>query len=190
MQTIPLSEDVIFRFSRLYREIKENKSRFKSDIILLTALLSKKSTTLLLADDDAGSREIFIEAIEQIAPHIKVNTVSNGKNLMTTLLSESQPLPDLIFLDLNMPLKTGRECLQEIRNNERLKEIPVIIYSTSSNDQHIDETYEDGANFYLIKPDSFNELKVIAKDVLSLDWIKPIWPGREKFVLVPTQFKQ
>jgi CheY-like chemotaxis protein len=189
MQTIPLSADVIYSFSRFYREIKENKNRFKSDIILLTALLSKKSTTILLADDDAGSREIFIEAIEQIAPHIKVNTVSNGQNLMTTLLSQAQSLPDIIFLDLNMPLKTGRECLQEIRNNERLKEIPVIIYSTSSNDQHIEETYVDGANFYMIKPDSFGELKVIAKNILSLDWIKPIWPEREQFVLMPTQFK-
>ena len=189
MQTIPLSANAIYSFSRLYRQIKENKNRFKNDIILLTALLSKKSTTILLADDDAGSREIFIEAIGQIAPHIKVNTVSNGQNLMNAILSQVQPLPDIIFLDLNMPLKTGRQCLQEIRNNERLKDIPVIIYSTSANREHIDQTYDGGANFYLIKPDSFNDLKLLAKNILSLDWVKPIWPTREGFVLIPAKFK-
>ena len=156
---------------------------------MLVTLLSKKSTNILLADDDEGSREIFIEAIADIAPHIKVNIAVNGQKLMDILSSKQEALPDIIFLDLNMPLKTGHECLQEIRNNARLKNIPVIIYSTSSNDEHIKETFDGGANFYLIKPDSFSDLKLIARNLLSFDWVEPIWPERGEFVLIPNQFK-
>jgi CheY-like chemotaxis protein len=174
---------------RLYFKVKYSKARFKSSILLLISLLNKKSPNILLADDDAGSREIFIEAMEQIAPHIKVSVAVNGQKLMNALLAQTDVLPDIIFLDLNMPLKNGKECLIEIRNNYKLKDIPIIIYSTSSHDDHIEETFVGGANFYMIKPDSFNDLKVITKNILSLDWVKPIWPERKNFVLIPTQFK-
>ena len=189
MQSIPLGTRGNFSFSGFYRNINETRRLLKDNIFLLLALLSNRPLNILLADDDAGSREIFIEAIGDIAPRVKVNVAPNGQKLMSILLSETTPLPDIVFLDLNMPLKSGRECLLEIRNNERLKGIPVIIYSTSSNDEHIEDTYEGGANFYLIKPDSFGDLKLIAKNILSFDWVKPIWPERGKFVLLPNQFK-
>jgi len=186
---MPLGADMIFTFSRFYGDLKRNKNRLENTIVLLSALLKKKSLSILLADDDEGSRVIFMEAMAEIAPHVKVSIAVNGRKLMNTLLAPHGELPDIIFLDLNMPIKNGWECLQEIRNNDRLKDIPVIIYSTSANREHIDQTYEEGANFYLIKPDSFNELKLMAKSILSLDWVKPIWPARESFVLIPTKFK-
>ena len=189
MQLVPLHADSIFSFSRFYVSVKEEKNKLQNTIILLATLLTKKSVTILLADDDEGSRTIFLEAMNDIAPHVNVRIAINGRKLMSNLLMSDEPLPDIIFLDLNMPLKNGWECLREIRNNERLKDIPVIIYSTSANREHIDQTYEGGANFYLIKPDSFNDLKLIAKNILTFDWVKPIWPEREKFVLIPAQFK-
>jgi PleD family two-component response regulator len=189
MQAIPLGPYSVYAFLKFYRNVKENKKRIKENILLFISLLSKKSINILLADDDLGSREIFIDAIAEIAPYARVRTAANGQKLMNVLLSETEPVPDIIFLDLNMPLKNGHECLQEIRNNERLRDIPVIIYSTSSNEDHIDDTYDGGANFYLIKPDSFNDLKLVARNVLSFDWVKPIWPERGKFVLIPNQFK-
>jgi CheY-like chemotaxis protein len=189
MNVLPLDADAIFTFSRFYGDLKRNKKRLENIIILLSTLLSEKSLHILLADDDEGSRTIFIEAIAEIAPQVKVSIAVNGRKLMNTLLATGDELPDIIFLDLNMPLKNGWECLQEIRNNERLKDIPVIIYSTSANRDHIDQTYNGGANFYLIKPDSFSDLKLIAQSILSLDWVKPIWPARESFVLVPAQLK-
>jgi CheY-like chemotaxis protein len=189
MQLVPLDADVVFTFSCFYKEVKLKKRRMENTIILLATLLSKKSVHIMLADDDEGSRAIFIEAISEIAPHVKVSVAINGRKLMSTLLASDENLPDIIFLDLNMPLKNGWECLQEIRNNEMLKDIPVIIYSTSANREHIDQTYDGGANFYLIKPDSFSDLKLLAKNILSLDWVEPIWPTRESFVLIPAKFK-
>ena len=189
MQIASLGSDLIYALSRLYFKVKDGKSRLSTGIILLVSLLNKKSPKILLADDDPGSREIFIEAMQQIAPHIKVSTAVNGQKLMNVLLGQTDELPDIIFLDLNMPLKNGKECLIEIRNNSKLRDIPIIIYSTSSHDDHIEETFVGGANFYMIKPDSFSDLKVITKNVLSLDWVKPIWPERQNFVLLPTQFK-
>ena len=189
MNTLPLEANTIFTFSKFYRDVKRNKKRLENTIILLATLLNKKSVNVLLADDDEGSRTIFIEAIAEIAPQVTVSIEVNGRKLMNTLLAPDGELPDIVFLDLNMPLKNGWECLQEIRNSNRLKNIPVIIFSTSANSEHIDKTYDYGANFYLIKPDSFKDLKLIAKSILSLDWVKPIWPSRESFVLVPTQFK-
>jgi CheY-like chemotaxis protein len=189
MQVTSFALDFMGAFSRLYFKVNETKKRLKCNLILLVSLLTNKSTHILLADDDAGSREIFIEAIGQIAPHIKISVAVNGQKLMNALLSQAEALPDIIFLDLNMPLKNGKECLLEIRNNNRLRDIPVIIYSTSSHDDHIEETFVGGANFYMIKPDSFYDLKLIAKNILSLDWVEPIWPERANFVLLPTQFK-
>jgi CheY-like chemotaxis protein len=189
MNALPLDADAIVTLSRFYDDVKHNKKRLENTIILLATLLNKKSLNILLADDDEGSRTIFVEAIAEIAPHVSVSVAVNGRKLMNTLLTAGRELPDIIFLDLNMPLKNGWECLQEIRNSHRLKDIPVIIYSTSANREHIDRTYEDGANFYLIKPDSFSDLKLMAKSILSLDWVKPIWPERESFVLIPAQFK-
>ncbi|HEY0047074.1 MAG TPA: response regulator, partial [Flavobacterium sp.] len=79
-------------------------------------------------------------------------------------------LPDFIFLDLNMPEKGGKECLVEIRKHSKLKEIPVIIYSTSSSKKDIDDTYELGANLYITKPNSFTELRKAVRKIMALDW--------------------
>ena len=180
---------LLYTFSRLYFEVKERRNRMGKTLILLASLAGKKSIDVMLADDDVESREIFIEAIKEVAPQVNVRVADNGRDLMGFLLNRPATLPDLIFLDLNMPLKNGHECLEEIRSNDELKDSPVIIYSTSSSLQHIDETYKRGADFYVPKPDSFKELKWIANKILSLDWAEHIRPRREKFVLVADRLK-
>lgn len=122
---------------------------------------------ILLADDDPDDRDLFTEAID--AQNADVDTVWNGAQLMK-VLDSNESLPDFIFLDLNMPEKGGKECLQEIRQHSRLKEIPVIIYSTSSSKKDIDDTYELGANLYITKPNSFSELKKAVTKIITLDW--------------------
>ena len=80
---------------------------------------------------------------------------------METLTTGSlNPFPDVLFLDLNMPLKNGMECLVEIRSDKTFDKLPIIIFSTSSQKQAVDTAYENGATFYLKKPDSFDKLKV------------------------------
>ena len=125
---------------------------------------------IMLADDDEDDRLFFKEAFEEVKIKYKISTFNDGEQLMDYLYEASNPLPDIIFLDLNMPRKSGIECLKEIRNNDRLKKISVAIYSTSSSEQDIEDTFVSGANVYIKKPNDFNMLKKILSDVVHINW--------------------
>jgi CheY-like chemotaxis protein len=125
---------------------------------------------IFLADDDADDRAMLQEVITEIDSTIQLICAEDGSLLLQLLQSKQYSLPDLIFLDLNMPNKNGKECLDEIRKSERLKHIPIVIYSTSSSPKDIEDTFDKGANLYIRKPSSFNELRAITKEVLSLNW--------------------
>ena len=139
---------------------------------------------LLLADDDADDRLLFEEALKDIPIQCDFKTVSNGVQLMDFLRSDSSKLPDVLFLDLNMPLKNGFECLTEIRSRENLKFVSVIIYSTSLVDDVVNLLYERGAQYYVRKPGDFSELKKIIHTalVLALD-ARYEQPPKENFVI-------
>ena len=121
--------------------------------------MDSKPLHILLADDDETDRLLFKEALEELEIKPRVHTFSNGMELMAFLTKKNAPLPHLIFLDLNMPRKNGLKCLREIRSIEKLKDISIAIYSTSSNENDIEETYLNGANIYITKPNDFNVLK-------------------------------
>lgn len=125
---------------------------------------------IMLADDDEDDRLFFKEAFEEVKIKYKISTFNDGEQLMDYLYEANNPLPDIIFLDLNMPRKSGIECLKEIRNNDRLKKISVAIYSTSSSEQDIEDTFVSGANVYIKKPNDFNMLKKILSDVVHINW--------------------
>ncbi|HEY0743529.1 MAG TPA: response regulator [Chryseosolibacter sp.] len=121
---------------------------------------------IILVDDDSDDRALFTEAVNFVDPTINVITRSDGEHLMEFL--ENDPgMFELIFLDLNMPRKNGKECLTEIRANKKLSNIPVIVYTTSLNPVDIEETYNLGARFFLRKPSSFEELKETLAVVLD-----------------------
>jgi CheY-like chemotaxis protein len=125
---------------------------------------------ILLADDDESDRFLFREALDELEIDAVVNTVNDGVQLMDHLTQPEAPLPNLLFIDLNMPRKNGLECLKEIRANERLKDIPVAIYSTSAFEKDVDETFANGASVYIKKPDDFGALKqVLDKAVVAAD---------------------
>ena len=95
-----------------------------------------------------------------------------------------QILPNVLFLDLNMPRKNGYECLSEIKLIDRLKNLPVIIFSTSLNHDVVDMLYQNGANYYIRKPGDFNKLKnVISKAVTLISQNEVAQPVRDKFIL-------
>lgn len=125
---------------------------------------------IMLADDDEDDRLFFKEAFEEVKIDYNITTFNDGSQLMQHLFKEENPLPDIIFLDLNMPRKSGIECLKEIRDNERLKNISVAIYSTSSSEQDIEDTFVSGANVYIRKPNDFSMLKKILSDVVHINW--------------------
>jgi len=121
---------------------------------------------ILLVDDDIDDRELFVEAFSFIDDPSIVSTLEASDKLLDYLQS-ADVLPDYVFLDLNMPRKSGKECLKEIQQHESLRNIRVIIYSTSINPRDVAETYQDGAYCFIQKPNSFSDLKNILQKVLT-----------------------
>ena len=171
-------------FSQFYQHLKEKSTDRVSSLLILMALLGDKELHFYLADDDEDDKELFIEALHDVAPKVKITDVSNGTALMKKLSESGADLPDMIFLDLNMPQKNGIECLEELRGNKKFNKIPIIIYSTSVNLNQIDQTYKKGANLYVQKPQHFSGIKNLLHKMLSL---RPaeylIQPHFSKFVL-------
>jgi len=139
---------------------------------------------ILLADDDENDRQLFKEAFEELNIKTIVRTVNNGIQLMQWLNRKNIRLPDLLFLDLNMPRKNGLECLKDIKSNKKLKDISISIYSTSDNEIDIEETFLNGANVYITKPNNFNKLKqVLEKAVMKTFQYQDQSMKRENFLL-------
>ena len=129
--------------------------------------MGKTVLKILLADDDESDRLLFTDAFKELKIKSIVHTVNNGTQLMDYLTKNDAALPQLIFLDLNMPRKNGLECLKEIRSNKKFKEIAIAIYSTSASENDIKETFSNGANMYIKKPSDFNILKQLLAKVIS-----------------------
>lgn len=125
---------------------------------------------IVLADDDEDDRMLFTDAFDELKINTKVNTYKDGADLMDYLNSDDAILPEILFLDLNMPKKNGIECLHEIKANPKFSNIAIAIYSTSSSEEHIEETFVSGANIYIKKPNEFTALKKVLSDVVTINW--------------------
>lgn len=141
-----------------------------------------KHYNVLLADDDNDDRKFFADALEELKVPCKLTDIPDCVELLAIISKESKP--DIIFLDLNMPNLSGLECLQEIRQNKRFDDVPVAIYSTSSNRKDIVRSYNGGANMYVVKPNRFDEIVNILQNIFSTDLKNYlIVPPMEKFVV-------
>lgn len=120
----------------------------------------------LLADDDVDDTEIFIEALSQIAPDIQCHTAENGLELFEWL-SKHPDKPDVIFLDINMPLMNGWETLKKLKDTSDYRGIPIIMYSTSSAKRDVDRAYQLGVSLFLTKPEDYRELSEILRIVAT-----------------------
>lgn len=140
---------------------------------------------IYLADDDSDDREFFADAVLEIDPGVILRQAPDGMHLMDDLLALSGPgFPEFIFLDINMPGKTGLECLAEIRSSEGiLKDVNIIILSTSSDPENIRRASELGATFYAVKPNCFDKLKSLLEEVLSMNLVGTIGE-KKKFLLI------
>lgn len=130
---------------------------------------------ILIAEDDADDRFLLQTAFEENGYRDRLHFVENGVEVLDYLSNITQSggigkMPNFILLDLNMPKKDGREVLKELKSNADYKKIPVIIFSTTNNEQEMRRCYELGANSYITKPNSFeNLIKTVA--VLRSYWI-------------------
>jgi CheY-like chemotaxis protein len=125
---------------------------------------------VFLADDDEDDCMLFEDALQDIDQKIELIISRDGVELMNTLQEKVPPPPHVLFLDLNMPRKNGFECLKEIKLHGEYKNIPIVVLSTSNENEHIQRTFEDGANLYARKPGNFLLLKKLIEHVLTIDW--------------------
>jgi CheY-like chemotaxis protein len=125
---------------------------------------------LFIIDDDVEDQEIFMEAVREVDGSIQCYSATSGEEALKQLEREVIVLPDLIFLDLNMPKLNGKQILKEIKNIRALRSIPVIMYSTSFAPRDLEEIQNLGAAFHLLKPSRFEDLCRSLKVILSKDW--------------------
>ena len=119
-----------------------------------------------LVDDDAEDREIFAMALKKAKADYVCDTAKNGKDAIE-LMQNCDKIPGYIFVDLNMPMISGRECVKAFNTIERLADVPIIVYTTSSNSKDIEDIKNAGADHYLVKPNSFSALVVILEQLLT-----------------------
>lgn len=135
---------------------------------------TKTPINVLLADDDRDDRFLFEKALKALALSAHLTTVHDGEQLMKYLSENSEHLPNVLFLDINMPRKNGFECLLEIKENEKLKNLPVVMFSTSyPRDMNyerdiINTLLKMGAYDYIRKPDDFSQLKQTIGNALAI----------------------
>lgn len=145
---------------------------------------NKENIRILLTDDDQDDKDFFADAIADIHLNFPVEFCKNGLELLDRLYDKNLFVPDIIFLDLNMPIISGFEALQQIRENGMFKDIPIIaIYSTSASEEGIKHAFGLGANAYIVKPVDFNDLKKLLRKVIEMDWKELKHPELESFII-------
>ena len=138
-------------------------------------------TRFLIADDDTDDSGLFCEALYQVAPRkMRCLKVENGQELFEFLSYEGREKPDLIFLDINMPIMNGWQCLTKLKTDLRWKDIPAVMYSTSSARRDIDLAYELGAMLFVTKPEDIDELRNIL-EVLATNSEESLLTELKKF---------
>jgi CheY-like chemotaxis protein len=124
------------------------------------------SNRILLVDDDEDDQLIFLSVVKKVRPALNCTTAWNGIDAMNRL-SEGNPLPEIVFLDLNMPLMNGHQFLAEAMKDPNLREIPIVVLSTSSHFQTQQKTLELGASHFLTKPSSLAEWELQLRPILT-----------------------
>ena len=145
--------------------------------------MDTKQLSILLADDDADDCMFFKRALEELPLTTSLTTLHDGDQLMKYLNENTEHLPHVLFLDINMPRKSGNECLSEIRQNEKLKYLPVVMFSTSNSWDTINLLFKSGANVYIHKPNDFAQLKQVIHHALPIAAEKIFSSGPLKYVL-------
>ena|ERR1700730_5334960 len=142
---------------------------------------SNKIKDVLLAEDDPDDALIFELAVKELPFPFVLRHAEDGDMLFVMI---NQMIPDIIFLDINMPCKDGVTCITQIRKNESLDHVPVIMYTSLKSVEYVNQCYEYGANFFLIKANSIGELTEKLEKIFSIDWKTYMYyPPKNQFVM-------
>ena len=143
-------------------------------------MIMKNEFTIFYTDDDQEDLEFFTEVTSALGKHLNIVTQNNGKKLLHDL-KNPPPNPHILFLDLNMPGFSGFDVLEQLRSSDEYKNLPIVIFSTSSDERIIAKSLELGANYYVSKPTDFSLLKKTIQHTLNINW-NTFKPSKENFV--------
>jgi DNA-binding response OmpR family regulator len=139
------------------------------------------TNNVVIAEDDHDDFEMFSLALEDLSLTVILTRAENGEVLMQLLEAN---IPDILFLDIALPKKDGKQCLREIRSNTKYDLLPVIMYTSFHDPKSIEFTFREGANIFIVKPASYAELKEILKRIFSIEWKKSTYyPPLPDFVI-------
>ena len=127
-----------------------------------------RTLNVYLADDDDADCLLFKEALAELPVTVNLTVIDDGEQLLDLLNKKGKQLPDVLFLDLNMPRKNGFASLGQIKRDEKLLNLPVIIFSTANDQAKVKMVFRDAAHYYIRKPAKFSELKEVIYRALSL----------------------
>jgi CheY-like chemotaxis protein len=137
---------------------------------------------VVLADDDTDHAIIFKKVLEAVDPSRYLTIARDGEELIRLL---STYVPELLFLDLNMPCKNGLECLQDIRQNLNLHDLPIVVYSSSTHMTDIQKSYIHRADLYMVKPFNSFHLKNALESILKMEWRSEV---SQKYYFINNKF--
>jgi CheY-like chemotaxis protein len=150
-------------------------------VLFMEMIKDTDPTYVLLAEDDDDDYLIFSLALEELTVKVALRRAENGDILMQ-LLEES--IPDLLFLDLLMPCRDGKQCIREIRSNSAYDSMPIIVYTSLDDLKNIEFCYRQGSNLYAVKPSNINDLKAILQRIFSINWKDMLYyPPMSQFIL-------
>ena len=135
---------------------------------------------VLLVDDDHEEAELFTAALKSVNESIGFVHAQDCVNLLDTIRKHK---PDIVFIDINMPFLNGIECLKSVRRDLEFKSLPIIMYSTSNNQKNIIDSFNNNANLYIVKPDSYKGIIIALEKVLKVNWAIEPRPLLRDFVL-------
>lgn len=143
-----------------------------------------KSRHIFLVDDDQEDRELFSEALSNITQTVQLTEIPSGVKLIEMLNESKLDLPEVIFMDINMPKLNGIECLKKIRSFSKFKNLKIVMYSTYHLDDFIDDAFELGASNFYVKPRRFADLQDLIDKALEIDWNQIGKPSKQDFLKI------
>jgi CheY-like chemotaxis protein len=145
--------------------------------------MTEKALHILYAEDDLDDCYFLKQAISALSLDIHLTLANDGEVLMAYLSGCAEDLPDVLFLDLNMPRKNGYECLSEIKNIKYYEDLPIVVLSTSNSRTTIDKIFEIGGHIFMSKPDDIGQLRQLIRNVLPIALEHPFTVSPIKYIL-------
>ena len=143
----------------------------------------EEELNVVMAEDDNDDFEILADAISKVPVKILLSRAEDGVVLMKLI---HEKIPDLLFLDIILPQRDGRDCIREIRSDKKFDGLPIIVYTSLKDLETVEFCYRWGTNIYVHKPQSYSDIAEIVRKIFSINWKKlQYYPSRSEFVLNP-----